>query len=175
MLELNEIESAAFLPVYVRKSFSQPGLHGQKRHRLTDSYQFYRLLQHTVFCLLCLKVGDVNIVKALIVFGADVNAVNIKNETPRHLATVSKSRFRNQIIHALCLVGAAPCDPRKCNYQCNVPFKPSNYGVGKFVLKFDFNAESSLKFAAKNSPKHPHFFCFLNNSIRTWKRIIKEA
>ena len=139
------------------------------------------------FCLLCLKVGDVNIVKALIVFGADVNAVNIKNETPRHLATVSKSRFRNQIIHALCLVGAAPCDPRKCNYQCNVPFKPSNYAVGKFVLKFDFNAESSLKFAAKNSPKLQkwriwpsfkgltHFFCFLNNSIRTWKRIIKKA
>ena len=76
------------------------------------------------------KVGDVNIVKALIVFGADINAVNDKNETPRHLATVSKSRFRNQIIHALCLVGAAPCDPRKCNYQCNVPFKPSAYPLG---------------------------------------------
>ena len=82
-----------------------------------------------------------NIVKALIVFGADVNAVNKKNETPRHIATVSKSRFRNQIIHALCLVGAAPCDPRKCNYQCNVPFKPSTFAVGKFSQKFLPNAE----------------------------------
>ncbi|CAB4016713.1 85 88 kDa calcium-independent phospholipase A2 isoform X2 [Paramuricea clavata] len=76
---------------------------------------------------MAVKVGDVNVVKALIVFGGDINAVNKKNETPRHLATVSKSRFRNQIIHALCLVGTTPCDPRKCNYQCNVPFKPSTY------------------------------------------------
>ncbi len=57
--------------------------------------------------------------------------MNKKKETPRHLATVSKSRFRNQIIHALCLVGAAPCDPRRCNYQCNVPFKPSAFPLGK--------------------------------------------
>lgn len=79
----------------------------------------------------CFQVGDVNIVKALIVFGADLNAKNKKNETPRHLATISKSRFRNQMIHALCLVGAAPCDPRKCNYQCNTPFNSAAFPLGK--------------------------------------------
>ena len=79
--------------------------------------------------------------KALIVFGADINAVNKKNETPRHLATISKSRFRNQIIHALCLVGAAPCDPRKCNYQCNVPFKPSAFPLG--MLHSDLTLKST--------------------------------
>lgn len=67
-------------------------------------------------------------------FGADINAVNSKKETSRHIATVSKSRFRNQIIHALCLVGAAPCNPRSCNYQCNVPFLPSKYPLGKMCF-----------------------------------------
>ena len=81
--------------------------------------------------------------KALIVFGADINAVNKRNETPRHLATISKSRFRNQIIHALCLVGAAPCDPRKCNYQCNVPFKPSAFPLG--MLHSDLALKSTSK------------------------------
>ena len=78
-----------------------------------------------------------NIVKALIVFGADVNAVNKKNETARHIATVGKSRFRKHIVHALCLVGASPCDPRKCNYPCNVPFSPSKFPLGKIALSIE--------------------------------------
>lgn len=82
---------------------------------------------------MAVQVGDVGIVKALIVFGGDLNAVNSKNQTPRHVATVSKARFRNEIIHALCLVGAAPCNPRKCNYQCNKPFSADQYPVGNIV------------------------------------------
>ena len=72
-----------------------------------------------------------DIVKALIVFGGDLNSVDEKNETPRHMATVSKSRFRNEIIHALCLVGAEPCDPRSCNYPCNKPFSGDQYSLGE--------------------------------------------
>ena len=94
-------------------------------------------------------------------FGGDLNAVNDKNVTPRHLATVSKARFRNEIIHALCLVGAAPCNPRKCNYQCNKPFSADQYPVGKHASRLFFMVSSC--FHSSNCVRYfvLHFFFFL--------------
>ena len=37
---------------------------------------------------------DIELVRLFIIFGADVNTQNRKNETPRHLAAVSKEKNR---------------------------------------------------------------------------------
>lgn len=63
--------------------------------------------------------------RALIVFGADVNITNKRHETPRHAATlVHKSRWR-EVLSALGFVGAAACDKSKngCTLECSKPFQ----------------------------------------------------
>ena len=44
--------------------------------------------------ILNFKVGDVSMVQALIVFGADVNQLNNLNESPRHIAANSRNKNR---------------------------------------------------------------------------------
>ncbi|XP_064478597.1 85/88 kDa calcium-independent phospholipase A2-like isoform X2 [Ornithodoros turicata] len=53
--------------------------------------------------------SDASVIQALIVFGADVNRINEKNETPRHLASTSRMGKRDQVIYTLHAVGAHRC------------------------------------------------------------------
>ncbi|XP_033630973.1 85/88 kDa calcium-independent phospholipase A2-like [Asterias rubens] len=73
------------------------------------------------------RKNNLDMVHALIVFGADVNAVNMKKESPRHIATTpiisslgSYMGSTNHIISALHLVGAKRCPPgmQGCSAGC---------------------------------------------------------
>lgn len=66
-----------------------------------------------------------DIVRALIVFGANVNITNKRYETPRHVATVVRQHGWQEVVHALGFVGAAACDKSKsrCTLGCNKPFQ----------------------------------------------------
>lgn len=78
------------------------------------------------------KVDDPDMVRALIVFGADVNITNKRHETPRHAATVvQQSRWR-EVVRALGFVGAAACDKSKngCTLECSKPFQ-QEMAIGK--------------------------------------------
>ena len=86
-------------------------------------------IQHfeSIFLYFIIQKNNLDMVHALIVFGADVNAVNMKKESPRHIATTpiisslgSYMGSTNHIISALHLVGAKRCPPgmQGCSAGC---------------------------------------------------------
>lgn len=62
-----------------------------------------------------------SIIQALIVFGANVNALNGKGETPRHLVAASRAVKRDLVLYTLHAVGAARCtdDVPNCQDGCS--------------------------------------------------------
>lgn len=62
--------------------------------------------------------------RALIVFGADVNIANKRHETPRHVATLVRNHCWQDVVRALGFVGATACDKSKngCTLECSKPF-----------------------------------------------------
>ena len=95
--------------------------------------KYFHCFFHNVFDLCVLnsnkinvpQVDDPDIVRALIVFGADVNVTNKRHETPRHIATLCNRHCSRDIVDALGFVGAVPCDQSKsgCTLTCNKPFQ----------------------------------------------------
>ena len=70
-------------------------------------------------------MDDLDTVRALIVFGADVNITNKRHETPRHVATVVRQHCWRDVASALGFVGAVACDKSKnrCTLECSKPFQ----------------------------------------------------
>lgn len=71
------------------------------------------------------KADDCDIVRALIIFGADVNATNNDHQTARHIATKEHQHRWKDVVEALNFVGASPCDKQKsgCNLPCAKAFE----------------------------------------------------
>ena len=72
-----------------------------------------------------LQADNPDIVRALIVFGANVNAMDCNLHTPLHDATAGQQRRWQDIVRALGFVGAGPCDRSKmdCTLQCSKAFQ----------------------------------------------------
>lgn len=107
--------------------------------------------------------GDVSILQALIVFGGNVNSVNNKGESARHLAAMSKSPRRDLVIYTLHAVGSQRCtdDVPNCSEGCSsmggsdgiAPEKPNFFNSTSL---FDsLMGESIVKEAIENLESPP--------------------
>lgn len=68
------------------------------------------------------KDGDISVVQALIVFDSDVDALDVKGRSPRHVAATQESREEGDIIiHLLDSVGAKRCSEQMegCQAGCS--------------------------------------------------------
>ena len=76
-----------------------------------------------LFCVTTtlLLQGDVSILQALIIFGADANKLNHKGESPRHLAALSRCSKRDLVLYTLHAVGSQRCtdDVSGCAGGCS--------------------------------------------------------
>ena len=110
--------------------------------------------------------------RALIVFGADVNITNKRHETPRHLATFVRQHCWRDVVRAVGFVGAVACDRSKngCTLECSEAFQ-GEMMIGKkknvhlnFLEACGESAEyqrsgggSALSTHASRTPQNPLF------------------
>ena len=99
-----------------------------------------------------LQSDNVDIVKALIVFGADINAKNSKGETPRHLAATSMEPNQYVLQSINIMIFSKLCKysyktSLDCTYlNLNQSIKRALISIRQVLLRIDLSEYISLDF-----------------------------